>query len=57
MALGRAGMNDGQINNLYRTLYVNSVGFFAKLDDYTRNLIEEAQKIKIRIWVVFNALL
>lgn len=55
--LGRQGISDEQINNIYRTLYVNSVGFYTKLDDYTSNLREGAMSVKTRIWNVFNILL
>ena len=55
--LTRLGISDDNINHLYRTLYVNSVGFFTALDEFTRNMLEGAMSVKTRIWNVFNVLL
>jgi hypothetical protein len=55
--LNRLGIGDDQINQLYRTLYVYSVGFYTALDGYTNGLLDEAMTLKTRIWNVFNILL
>jgi len=57
LELGRIGLSDDIINNIYRTLYVNSVGFFTKLDDYTSTLLSDAATVKGRIWNAFNVLI
>lgn len=57
LELGRLGIGEDVIDSIYRSLYVNSVGFYTKLEEYAKHIKEDKMLLKIRIWNVFNVLL